>query len=367
MLSTDANILMDGSKTQNRMIFYSSVVSELYIIVLSNKKVGNKQIGNLYLKNINFYFKLFGLLKIFKIVKNILSNSKENFIITTQDEFTGVIGYFVKLFYKISWQAQIHSDIASPYFWKHSFKNKLRVALAKLFYKKADCIRVVSERVKRGIINWKGVDEKKIFILPIYVDLSKYFALYNEKKDIDVSRGVNILMASRLTSEKNIGIAIDAFYHLAKKYNNIILSIVGSGPLDKTLKRKVFKLGIEKKVKFRGWQENLVPYFKDADIFLSTSIYEGYGATIIEAMASGVPVIMTDVGVANDLVIDNKSGIIVSVNNTNITVNYLENLINNKSLYSSISENAYLSVNSILNNKTYKGALRQSYNFCLNK
>ena len=51
-------------------------------------------------------------------------------------------------------------------------------------------------------------------------------------------------------------------------------------------------------------------------MFLLTSNYEGYGRTIVEAMAAGCPVVMTDVGIAREVIVDNKTGYVIPVGNT---------------------------------------------------
>ena len=52
---------------------------------------------------------------------------------------------------------------------------------------------------------------------------------------------------------------------------------------------------------FEGWQENLISYYKTANLFLLSSNYEGYGMTLLEAAAAGCPIISTDVGIAGEL------------------------------------------------------------------
>lgn len=57
-------------------------------------------------------------------------------------------------------------------------------------------------------------------------------------------------------------------------------------------------MGLEKNVVFVGWKNDLISYFKTADMYLLTSEYEGYGMTLIEAGASGCPIVTTKVGIA---------------------------------------------------------------------
>lgn len=110
-------------------------------------------------------------------------------------------------------------------------------------------------------------------------------------------------MASRLTREKNIGLAIEAIREIIKSKPRTGLVIVGSGQESEKLKAKSAKLNLEKNVIFEPWidQETLYSYYKTADLFLVTSLYEGYGMTLVEALAAGCPIVSTDIGVAREM------------------------------------------------------------------
>ena len=92
-----------------------------------------------------------------------------------------------------------------------------------------------------------------------------------------------------------------------------MLHIVGSGPDEKKLKSYVARLGLEQHVVFHGYQSGyaLGMFYRECDAFLLTSDYEGWGMVIIEAAAAGLPIIMTDVGCAGEIIIHGESGLVV--------------------------------------------------------
>ena len=106
-----------------------------------------------------------------------------------------------------------------------------------------------------------------------------------------------MLVVSRLEAEKNVGLAIRAFADQAPK--SACLIIVGDGSERTKLERLVQELGFSGRIFFEGG-EDPKKYYKLASMFLSTSLYEGYGMTVIEALASGIPVLSTDVGIARE-------------------------------------------------------------------
>ena len=119
-------------------------------------------------------------------------------------------------------------------------------------------------------------------------------------------------MVSRLQKEKDVGLAIDVFKAVSEAKADVALVIVGDGSERKNLEAKVRNFGLEKKVFFEGWQSDILSYYKTADVYLSTSLYEGYGLSLVEALASGLPVVTTDVGIAGDYVLGNINALVCS-------------------------------------------------------
>mgnify|MGYP001615904923 CR=1 FL=1 len=161
MLSTDENILKNGSEVRSRMFEYGKLVEEMHIIIKArNPKLQTSNFGNVFIypSNTIFGFKTYNIAK--SIIRNCLPMGDlpkgekleiRNYVITCQDPFeTGLIGYFLKKKFKIPLHIQIHTDFLSPYFWRESLKNKIRVLLAKRIIPHADGIRVVSERIRKS-------------------------------------------------------------------------------------------------------------------------------------------------------------------------------------------------------------------------
>lgn len=117
-------------------------------------------------------------------------------------------------------------------------------------------------------------------------------------------------MASRLVPEKDIGFALRAFKEADIAESGLI--IVGEGPCKEVLAAEVIELDLEDRVVFVPWEKDLVSYYKTADVFLLSSTHEGYCRTLVETVASGLPFVSTDVGVAQTLISAGADGILVS-------------------------------------------------------
>lgn len=331
VISSDRNLFKKGSDIWNRYLDYGKLFEEIQVIVFSAKKLGNKEIkigDNVFVYPTDHICKFSYLWNICKIAKNItrlLDINNSSLVISSQDPFeAGLAGWMLKKIYKVPFQVQIHTDLLSPYFWRESFMNKFRVLLAKFVIPDADGIRVVSERIKKSLFG-----NLNIGVLPIFVDKR---SIENAQVKTDLHKkypqfDLIVLMASRLTKEKNISMAIEAMAELVKKYPKLGLVIVGSGPEETGLRSKIENLKLQDSVVLEGWFEDLSSYYKTADLFLLTSNYEGYGRTVIEAMAAGLPVVMTDVGLAGEVLIDGKNGAVIPVGDKKALVRTVGSLI----------------------------------------
>ncbi len=328
-ISLDRKLFDEKSATRQRTLEYGKLADELHVIVFNVSSrdgfIGTeagvdyfKISDNVYVYPTNSksrWFYVFDALRIAKeIIKNRWQNDTKNCIITSQDPFeSGWIALRIKKKFKLRLLVQIHTDIFSPFFKKESVLNQIRFWMAKSVVFGADSIRVVSRRVKRALNESWAVPKEKIYVLPIYVDAEKI-------RQTPVSVNLHekypqfnfiCLMASRWTKEKNIPLAINAFKKVLKEYPGAGLVIVGKGPEEKKILRKIRWFGLTKNIVMEGWSDDLISYYKSADLFLLTSNYEGYGMSVVEAMAAGCPVIMTGVGLAGDLLKHGYNGLAV--------------------------------------------------------
>ena len=306
MISTDRKVFEKGSDVRRRFILYGSLVEELHVIVFAKKSLLFKQeriSENVFLYPTNSSSKLKYMYDATKIGCNITGIN----LITTQDPFeTGIVGVELARKLKTRLEIQIHTDFLSKYFKKWDIKNVFRVFLGKYVLKKADCIRVVSNRIKTSIkVALPHISVTPI-VLPVFIDINK---IKNTLISVDLHKEYPqfdhiSLMVSRLEKEKDIKRVIKIFSKIVRNYPKSGLVIVGNGSQRKSLESAVNTLKLTENVIFEGWQEDivkLVSYYKSADLFINSSLYEGYGRTLVEALASGTPVLSTDVGVATEI------------------------------------------------------------------
>ncbi len=218
-------------------------------------------------------------------------------VVTVQDPFeTGLVGWFIARLRRAAFHVQVHTDFRSPAFRTHSLVNRIRVRIAGFVIRRADRIRVVSERIKDSIEAMHATNVS-ITVLPIYVDIEHFKKARSGAIAGRFSKfSKRLLVVARLEKEKDVERAIDA---LAKTPQDICLIIVGEGSRKKKLEKQAGMLGVAGRVFFEGAQDPW-PYYALADLVLVPSKFEGYGLVIVEALAAEKPVLATDVGVARE-------------------------------------------------------------------
>jgi glycosyltransferase involved in cell wall biosynthesis len=338
MISTDARICDAESSVARRMQEYGNLCDELHIVVFCKKNVIYPRPERIRIEKQTWVYPTWSRYKWcfiwdgLKTAKTIL-NKEEAWVITTQDPFeSGVVGFLlVRNFPEARLQVQAHTDFLSPFFRAESLKNRFRGTLARFSIRRADSIRVVSERIKQSIIIKYGVPSSQIVTLPIFVDVKK---IREVPPTLDLrkkyaGKSPIFLIASRLTKEKNIPLALRAFREVCLANPNALLVIVGEGPEKSKIQLLITRYQLQKNVILEPWTDDLSSHYKTADCFLLTSNYEGYGRTIVEALAAGCPVISSDVGVAREAITP-ESGSIFTVGNSHALALLLKEVMQGK-------------------------------------
>lgn len=137
-----------------------------------------------------------------------------------------------------------------------------------------------------------------------------------------------VLVVGRLSEkQKRISIIIRIWKDIEKKHKDWELIIVGNGPDKKNYETLAQKYKLTN-VRFVGQQSNTGAFYKDAKIFMMTSIWEGWGLTLVEALYyQCVPILFDNFSACHDIITNGKNGILIPNNNRMIFTEKLDELI----------------------------------------
>ncbi len=179
----------------------------------------------------------------------------------------------------------------------------------------------VSESVRTSLVH-NGIRSHRIRILPNGIDLSR-FTRRELPKDT-----VRLLCIGRLIGDKGIDVLIDALQTLS----SITLRIVGTGPEQAVLERKTRDRGLSKRITFLGSRDDIPELLAEAEVLVLPSRREGFGLVAVEAFASGVPVVASDLPALREIVRDGVNGLLVPPSDSRLLRDALERITKDSEL-----------------------------------
>lgn len=210
--------------------------------------------------------------------------------------------------------------------------------------KKVACFIATSKEIKEGLLK-DGFDKDKIVRIPNFIDRSTFYPSDEQSKaqiknKLGLSNTKIVTFSGRLVERKGVQILLEAWSRLMRDHQNIVLLILGGGPLEKKLKQQSRILGIEVCVKFCGFVNNIRDYLVVTDVFVCPSFQEGFPNSVLESMAYGLPVIGTKIGGVVDVIKDGENGLLVDAGDIDQLANAMKKLLSDGEYALTLGENA---------------------------
>lgn len=323
---------------------YNSVLNNIKNI-LGDEKIIELKIKN-YMGNCPFYLKfMLFLFQDFLLCSQLLSIYKK-------EKFNQVL--FFQIYYPVtcvvmkllSLKVLIYiggSDVYTSYIQNKSIIGKIltyfNLLIEIICNQFADSLITLSKSMIK-LLSLTNYIDKIYFVLPrINNEFYTKFTItkkYSDKSDI-------IGFVGNFNKNKGILNLIEAIPLIINNNKNVKFMLIGEGPLLNLAKKEVEKLNIVNYVKFTGFVngEYLYQNYNEMKLYILPSYSEGIPSTLFEAMACGTPVLATSVGGIPELIKDQNTGFILKSNNSKFIAYKVTELLDDKTLLSTVSNNAF--------------------------
>jgi len=246
-------------------------------------------------------------------------------------EYLNVVALLSKLLSRVSTRTAIRAANVQSEKSRSGFRNSVQYQLAKYLYPKADHFIALSKYVRNDFSEYYGINKDEISVIYNPVAIEEIQELATEMVDIPFCDNNSDLIVNvgSLTEQKDIQTTIKAFKKITECRDAQLL-ILGKGEQRDGLIRLATTLGIEDSVHLPGFVDNPFAYMSEADVFVLSSRWEGFGHVIVEAMACGTPVVSTNCpGGPAEILENGKYGALVPVGDTTALANAVVQLLEN--------------------------------------
>ena len=230
-----------------------------------------------------------GILQFLKILRKTKPQ-----VIYTHDMRANMVAFCASFFTPIPWIAHVHGWLGKTAI----LKTRVFEWIDQKLVRRAQRVLVGSEYLKKQMRELHNIS--RVEVVPNFLDwdaIQKSSSLDASKEPLFPNfQGLVIGTASRLHPGKGIHTLIEAFAHLTKTIPDVRCLIVGEGLEKARLQQLARDFGIEDRILFTGYVEEVLPYLRAIDIYVLASFQESLPVSLLEAMALEKPAIGTDVG-----------------------------------------------------------------------
>ena len=299
------------------------------------KRIEQVQIFNVknLVREVNIFKDIKAFISIYKILR-----SEEFDIVHTHSSKAGFLARIAAKLYGKS--IIIHTVHGFPFNdYMNFFKKYFYIKIEKFLSSLSDALITVSNLNKVKIVKLGIAEDSKITNIYSGIDL-KLFGKKNDssfRNDLGISDDLILIGAvGRLSAQKDPITLVNAFDLVIKEKTNVKLVFVGDGDLKAEVSRKINELGLQKNIYLAGNKMDPWNIYSSLDLFVMSSIYEGLGRSITEALCSETPVVCTNVEGVPELVRDDITGYLVKPKDyfelSRVILKSLENIDHSKNM-----------------------------------
>jgi glycosyltransferase involved in cell wall biosynthesis len=304
LVSRDGTAADPDSRTADRMRAYGEKIDRLHVVCLSKAPAASVELSDrVHVERVDVRGAWKQPWKIFRAVRD-AAIAVDPSVIAAQDPFeAGMPALAAARAVRAPLLVEEHGGVYLSEHWKgESAKNRLLHPLGLRVLRKADGIRAVSEKIEADLK--ERFPSKRIMRVPVY----------SEPRACRAAASPDTFgYVGRFVPQKNLPALLWAFRRIAKDLPEARLIMAGGGPLEQELRAQAADTGIAERVTWLPYDEDVDAVYARIGTLVLSSWYEGWARVVPEAMSCGIPVVMTDVGCAREVVRNGIEGYVVPI------------------------------------------------------
>jgi len=229
-----------------------------------------------------------------------------------------------------------HSLLINYKYYINKIFFKIYLLIDRILNHFTNVLITVSDEQKKQLIKHKHITSNKVIRVYNGIDINRFKKVNIPNNQVSTTFGY----VGRLIKEKGVKDLLICFEQLLNDDNNCKLLYIGDGPYLKKLNQNIFKMGIEDKVQCVGNKTQIDEILRTFDIFVLPSYAEGLPLSILEAMASELPVIASTVNGIPEIIKHNYNGLMHEPGDLKMLYNNMKYLLKNNQLRKKIGHNA---------------------------
>jgi glycosyltransferase involved in cell wall biosynthesis len=246
----------------------------------------------------------------FRLASQLHQERPFDLVVANDPMMLGLVGYFLKRRFHLPLLVKVHTQYLGHFRWvlERPYYPPYYL-LIPFILAQADMVWAISRSVQRSLLPWMMAPDKiQEFCTPINTEF-----FYFPPRPPGQPFRRQLLSVGFLNRQKGFDILFQAMRLLVEADKDPSLILAGTGPEEAALTHLAEKLGIRERVTFMGHVpfNLLAPLYRECDVFVLPSRYEGLGRVLIEAALAGAPIVATAIDSTPEAVLPNKSALLV--------------------------------------------------------
>lgn len=227
-------------------------------------------------------------------------------------------------------------------------KKQIYASAEKVCAKYTDMIVNISTYEQNLALEYKVANSQKMTVIYNGIDLNKYSRGYSRNEilsKLGIPENAYVIgMVGRITEQKSPQTFISIAKEISNIFENAYFILVGDGDLIEEIQRSIEEKQLKDKVIITGWTNEVAKYISTFDVAILTSKWEGFGLVLAEYMASGKPIVASNVGGIPNVISHNHNGILIEPNDVEGFINAIIKIKEDKTMANMFIENSYIDV-----------------------